>query len=65
MALYGCVLVRVFNVKGEVVAESDNGFLPAGEYSLRFSLRDQPPGIYFFQIMTMESIETRMFRPPY
>lgn len=58
----GCVLVRVFNVRAEPVSENDPGFLEAGEYPLRIDLWDQPRGIYFYQIITMERTQTGMLR---
>jgi len=61
----GGVLVKIFNIKAEPIAESGDCRLDAGEYLLNISLANHPSGIYLVQINTREKTETGMFRRPF
>lgn len=60
----GGVLIRILNIKGEIIAESGDCCLEPGEYSFGLFLRDQPKGIYLYQIITAERTHTKMIRWP-
>jgi hypothetical protein len=54
------VILRVYNVNGELVAMLQNGWLPAGEYEREFSpatigtLKDIASGVYFYNLLVRD-----------
>jgi hypothetical protein len=53
------IVLRVFNIRGEQVAELMNQTLPAGEYTVRWNAQDEAPGLYFYTISTVNYRETK------
>ncbi|MBK7265855.1 MAG: T9SS type A sorting domain-containing protein [Ignavibacteriales bacterium] len=54
------VILRVYNVNGELVIMLQNGWLPAGEYEKEFSpaaigtLKDIASGVYFYNLLVRD-----------
>ncbi len=54
------VILRVYNVNGEIVTLLQNGWLPAGEYEREFSpttigtLKDIASGVYFYNLLVRD-----------
>jgi len=46
----GLVTLRVMNILGEVVAELENSYKPAGTYSVAFDASRLSSGVYYYQI---------------
>ncbi|MCC6638052.1 MAG: hypothetical protein IT278_10030, partial [Ignavibacteriaceae bacterium] len=54
------VILRVYDVNGELVTMLQNGWLPAGEYEREFSpatigtLKDIASGVYFYNLLVRD-----------
>lgn len=57
--LKSSVVVTVYNMLGELVAQPINNVLEAGEHSIKFSADNLPSGIYFYRIQAGKNTETR------
>ncbi|MBK7865878.1 MAG: hypothetical protein IPJ75_02140 [Ignavibacteriales bacterium] len=61
------VILRVYNVNGELVTLLQNGWLPAGEYEREFSpatigiLKDIASGVYFYNLLVRDKNLTSLF----
>jgi len=53
------IILRVFNIRGEQVAELLNQKLPAGDYTVRWNAQNEAPGLYFYTISSGSFRETR------
>jgi hypothetical protein len=64
----GHVIIKIFNIHGDVVRTLHNGKQLAGQHSVEWDGKnttgqDSGPGIYFYRIETQESIQSmKMFR---
>lgn len=59
LAQAGAVRLRVFNLKGERVADLVDGHLPAGRHSLVFRPTELSSGVYFYRLETGGFTESR------
>ncbi len=64
LAQAGQVIVRVVNLRGQLVATLADGSLPAGEHRIEWQGRDNgdallASGVYLFQLVSENHIETR------
>ncbi|MBK8661968.1 MAG: hypothetical protein IPN18_09245 [Ignavibacteriales bacterium] len=54
------MILRVYDVNGELVTMLQNGWLPAGEYEREFSpttigkLKDIASGVYFYNLLVRD-----------
>ncbi|MCK6615970.1 MAG: T9SS type A sorting domain-containing protein, partial [Ignavibacteriaceae bacterium] len=61
------VILRVYNVEGEIVSVLENGILPAGEYEREFSpksrgtLEDLSSGVYFYRLIVRDNNKRPVF----
>lgn len=61
------VILRVYDVNGELVTVLQNGWLPAGEYEREFSpktigtLKDIASGVYFYNLLVRDKNLTPLF----
>ncbi len=61
------VILRVYDVNGELVTMLQNGWLPAGEYEREFSpktigiLKDIASGVYFYNLLVRDKNLTPLF----
>jgi PKD repeat protein len=59
MAIEGRAIVRIYDVRGQIVAELFDGFLGSGPRSLTWDARDHASGVYFCQFQTGDTVEIR------
>ncbi|MDI6851076.1 MAG: T9SS type A sorting domain-containing protein [bacterium] len=53
------VTLRIYNMLGQEVATLVRGVLPAGKHTIRWNSADLPEGIYFCNLETTSSVETK------
>jgi hypothetical protein len=61
LAQAGHVELRVFDVRGRLVAELVNGHLDSGEHTLVFNGEELPSGVYIYQLRSGGFTESRRF----
>ncbi|MBS1493984.1 MAG: T9SS type A sorting domain-containing protein [Bacteroidetes bacterium] len=59
LRLYDYVTLRVYNIKGEKVAELVNGIQNAGVYSIEFDASNLPSGVYYYKLIANQFQETK------
>ena len=53
------VSLRVYDVRGQLVATLASGVKEAGRHTVRWDAREHPSGIYFYRLETPDFAETR------
>ncbi len=56
---FGMVILKVYDILGNVIATLINEEKPAGSYEVEFSGNELPSGIYFYQLRAGNCIETK------
>lgn len=59
LPIAGSVTLKVFDITGKEVRMLANGYKVAGKYSVTFNASDLASGIYFYQIITPNFVETK------
>ncbi|MDP4174356.1 MAG: T9SS type A sorting domain-containing protein [Bacteroidota bacterium] len=54
IARSGFITLRIYNILGKIVTELVNGVQNAGRYTIRFSDKNLPSGIYFYRLSSGE-----------
>jgi len=55
----GYATLRIFDARGRLVATPVDGMADAGYNAVNWDGRGQPSGIYYYQLMTGDTVETR------
>lgn len=53
------IIIRIYNIRGELVRELIEGKLNAGVHSLRFDANGLASGIYFYRLQAGAFMQTR------
>jgi hypothetical protein len=54
----GNVILKVFNTSGQEIETLVNGYIPAGEHQVHWTIKNLPRGIYYCRLQTGENSET-------
>ena len=53
------VMLKIYNVRGQVVTTLANGSMGAGQHAVTWDARQHPSGVYFYRLVTPDFSETK------